>query len=128
MEIITDNLKELVKQEADNIIKFATKKQRLKLDFKNLNPDLSNCCIYGQMTGSCYNLEAIKLLRLCCIPFSLSLSKYISIKNDKTPFERVNPNDILRPFSPIEYYIWQFGSKNKILISYLREETKILNL
>lgn len=122
--MITVELKELVKQEADKLKEFAIKEELNRLDFKTLTPERIDLCIYGQMTGDCFSDRSFDLVRKCSTPFSATRSFY-------SPSEARNvyyapPGR--RPFSPIEFYISQRGAKNENLINYLKGLTTVLEL
>lgn len=121
-----ENLKELVKQEADNIKRFATADEIGRLDFEDLNPKSFNKCIYGQMTGNCSSDRAIDLLNDCTKPFSCRLDyreePIVSCFSQSLRLDDENG------FSPIEYYITKSYAKNDGLIAYLKSETDTLEL
>ena len=54
-----------VLQEIEGIKKYATQQERDKLDIKFFNPKYKDACIYGLMTGNCYNDRAVELIKLC---------------------------------------------------------------
>src|SRR5690606_22686038 len=117
--MITDELKRLVKNEAELLKKYATDEEILRLSFDGLDPMRGNKCIYGQMAGDCYSRRAIELLNLCAKPYSQRLGGYVESGDDL--FEKY-----YRAFSPIELYISLDGARNKELISYLKDETNTL--
>ncbi len=122
--MIDDKLITLVRAEAEALRINATRGERMKLDIKGLQPEVSTGCIYGQMTvGGCYSPRAIELLKLCGIPYSSFISYFLP--TEKT-FDR--DHGVLRAFSAIEFYINQVGAKSKELIKYLREESKTLDI
>lgn len=121
--MITKELKELVKQEADNLIIHATLEERNRLDFETMIAKHSDNCIYGQMTGHCFNERALELLEKCTVPFSVFATEFIEPSNDN--FIR----SLSRDFSPIEFFICQKnGGKNKNLINYLKGNSTTLKL
>lgn len=64
-----DNLRilfDLVKEEADNLKKYATRKEIDRLNFYEVNPHSKTKCIYGQMTGNCISDRAEELIYMCC--------------------------------------------------------------
>lgn len=120
MSQITPKLKDLVRQEADNLKIHATPEEIADLDFDNLMPEDTHNCIYGQMTGDCFDKRAVELLNLCAIPYSSSNQSWIPCDSEfKTDG---------RAFSAIEVYITQYNAKNENLIAYLRGETNTLDL
>lgn len=119
--MITDELKRLVKNEAELLKKYATDEELLRLDFDKLSPHDPQLCIYGQMTGDCYRGRATKLLNLCTKPYSYRVGEYV--ESEDNSFEK-----FVRDFSPIELYISLDGARNKELISYLKDETNTLEI
>lgn len=119
--MIDEKLKILVKEEADKLLIHATSEERNNLDFETLNPDHGFFCIYGQMTNSCYSLRARELLEKCTNPYTSMIDKWGY--PEKKSFLHGS-----RDFSPIEFYIVQEGSRNYNLISYLKGESKNLEL
>jgi hypothetical protein len=120
--MITDELKALVKQEADNLKKFASEEELGRLDFSKMNPDLSKMCIYGQMNYSCYSDRATELLNLCAMPYSDDIDRNLQSRSASFKDSR------FRAFSPIEFYISQKDAKNENLINYLKGVTNTLDL
>ena len=118
----TENLKELVRDEAAKLREFATVEERGRLDFSKLNSNNERLCVYGQMTGKCWSDRAVYLLNKCAIPFSYFTDKFS--KSYKWDFG----NSVGRDFSPIEFYICQPYAKNAELIAYLKGETDTLEL
>lgn len=53
----------LVIEEATALRENATQREKDRLNFINLDPEHFERCIYGQMTGSCYNSRAIELIQ-----------------------------------------------------------------
>lgn len=135
--MITKKLKELVRIEADNLRKYATKEELRWLDFEHLRPLNVGLCIYGQMTDNCFSDRASELVQKCaksyCFPLSdLDVEMEWDFKNYKDSWlhedfqeDRV---ERLRFFSPIEVYIGHKNAKSKSLIEYLRGETDTLEL
>lgn len=126
------NLIPLVKEEARRLRIHATPKELSRLNFEKLNPEASDLCIYGQMTGDCYSLRASELIVKCADrPFSERIHSYtpIPVWSKKLQSRILRQLDITRDgYSPIEYYIAQSGSKNKELIDYLQGRVPELNL
>ena len=120
--MITNKLKELVKQEAENLKKYALKKELKRLDFSNLYPQSYRACIYGQMTGDCYSKRAAELLNKCAQPYSGKVQKYLSPENKKFK------DGFIRNFSPIEFYIAQDGAESEALINFLKGKSETLEL
>ncbi len=121
--MITKKLKQLVKQEADNIKIHATEEEIGRLDFDILDCFSVHECIYGEMTGHCFNERAIELLRKCSRPFSSSIETLREY--DLVYFQYGHDT---RAYSAIEFYISRPNAKNKELIAYIKGETKTLRL
>jgi len=117
----TENLKELVRDEAAKLREFATVEERGRLDFSRLKPGDLWLCIYGQMTGSCFSERSLQLLQICSIPYGYNLIVY---EYHKRGFD----DTFFRSYSPIDFYTCQPYAKNAELISYLKGETDILEL
>jgi len=127
-------LEELVVKEALSI-KFTAKPFELeKLNFKGLNPDKANCCIYGQLTGNCFNFRACDLIYDCA-------PRVYKPKTDENRLGNVYLNgapekiSILEErlyWSPIEVFIFKkrnrINGNNKRLINYLKGKTNNLKL
>lgn len=129
-------MQQLVKEEAKNLKKNATKEELNKLDFDYLSPESRSSCIYGQMTDSCFSSRAAQLIFKC--------TKRV-YKNDSTlennlkdapvngipTKERTQTGENTSYWSPIEVFISQDvninNGNNLALIKYLRGETKTLN-
>lgn len=112
--MIDQKLKKLVVKEVLNLRKYATKKEIEKLDLNTLNPEKSNFCIYGQMTGSCFSERAYTLLNKCTEPYST----YLSIMDNKSTEKKFY--DSSRDWSPLEFYIFQPGANIKLLIKLIK--------
>lgn len=120
MDQITERLKILVVQEADNIKQFARPEEIRELSFKQFHPTLMAHCIYGQMTGSCYSVRAVELLTLCSNPYSKDVYRH------QPPMEAFYFESEMRSFSPIEFYITKDGAKVERLINYIKGFHKTL--
>lgn len=97
-------MQDLVKDEAKKLKKLATKAQLNKLNFTKLNPLMTRDCIYGQMTGDCYNLKAKELI--------ISCAKRTYICNYEVQMDKCKLNGPPTGFrkdyySPIEVFIVQ---------------------
>lgn len=129
-----------VKQEIDNIKKFATQEEITNLDIEDFDPNYYSRCVYGQMSGHCRNDRGIELIKSCCIRYTKprdinSFESRISETFEKSK-EQINGtevegigrgNDIVY-FSALEHYILLKGSNNKGVIKYLKGEQKTLKL
>jgi hypothetical protein len=123
-------LNELVINEATKLKKKAKKAELKQLDFEKLSTQNVTKCIYGQMTGHCFNKRAVELIEASCkrvLKCSIT-SPYI----DGTL--NGSPKDSRRDYywSPIEVFIDRPRNKtngnNKRLVAFLRDETKELKL
>ena len=124
-KMINRNLKRRVITEANNIKKYATAAQKDWLNFKTLDPGVTYGCIYGRMTGDCFNEDAYNLIIKCTSkPFSSSLSHYS--ENYKAWTKEYSDLRDSRDFTPIEFYIMQEGAKNKNLIDFIKGEKETL--
>src|SRR5438477_135702 len=114
----------LVKKEASKLKKEATKKQLSFLNFSNLDSGQSDRCIYGQMTGDCFNLLASELIKKCCkrvYTQNNSIDLMFCSLNGKPTFNDREYRD-KRWFSPIECFIDftenENNGNNEMLIAY----------
>ena len=137
----TPVLIKLVKEEARNLKKKATKTELSNLDFKELNPSTPHRCIYGQITGDCFEERAKNLIEKCATKIYQYKENmnglYNSELNGKPNFEIQSRKgfsflctpDIIH-YSPIECFITNPLNKrngnNKTLINYLKGKTKTL--
>lgn len=74
----------LVIEEAKALKKHATKEERAKLDYENLDAEHYSKCIYGQMTGDCYSVRAHQLIGVAC--------KRVYVKDINKPSFKVGEN------------------------------------
>jgi hypothetical protein len=113
-----------VKQEINNLKKYAKKEQLEKLDFNRLIPESDKFCIYGQMTGNCYNDEAAELIKKCCKVETSYGSIYRRFSN---------PVDFkAREYSSyhtyLEHFIYNYKHNNENIVKYLKGEISELEL
>lgn len=119
----------LVKVEAKNLKKFATKKELNKLNIETFDAKQGGSCIYGQMTGSCYSHRASSLIRKCAT--RIFLTDYNETENILSRKLDGSPKRKSRSYfwSPIEVFVYGRGDRtNKKIISYLKNETKTLSI
>ena len=116
--MITQELKQLVVNEALALRKHATKKERGRLDFSSIYPFYHRLSIYGQMTGSCYSKRAAELLKKCAMPYS-GMIRHFKKPADSKEFNRIKC-DLSTSFSPIEFYTVQEGEKTEDLIKLIK--------
>lgn len=127
--MITEQLKELVREEARNLREKATKEELGRLDFDTLNPMSERRCIYGQVTGSCISKRAVELIQNCCNKVVSANGKGSDVSDAALDFEGLNLfNSRFSYWSPIELYIGRDGAKNANLIAYLKGEIDTLEL
>lgn len=134
--MITEELKQEVRKEAYELLKNATKEERMHICFDVLLPNTMGGCIYGQMTGNCKSPKAIELLIECAVEFNYDFlseqysNSGIRFRERFKNFDgmRIMNQGELRVFSAIEIYILEKDAKSENLIKYLREETTKLEL
>ena len=131
MDVTTNTMSALVIKEATNIKRLATKEEVEKLNICFFAPANFNNCIYGQMTGDCNSPRAINLIQSCSelfysVPFGLSAEKHLITTISLNRRRRGQFTN----YSPIEFYIQTVDDKlsHKILIDFLQDKTKTLNL
>ncbi len=122
----------LVVEEAIKLKSNATKTELNKLDFSSLNANRAARCIYGQMTGDCFNPRAIKLIEKSCervIAGSFDGNINGGLNGSPKKVDRMNY------WSPIEVYIYRNQvvnkknlNQNKKIIDFLRNESETLVL
>jgi len=69
MEYTIEQFHTDVAAEAKALREHATVEELHKLNIDILDPTLENKCIYGQITGDCFDIRATELIRLCCKRF-----------------------------------------------------------
>lgn len=123
-------MQQLVKEEAKNLKKNATQEEIAKLNFSDLVPTDSEKCIYGQLTGCCWNGRAIELIKKSCK--RVYTPNYDEDK-DTLADAKVNgkpKEDRDAYWSPIEVFIYQDknteNGNNKKLIDYIKGKTETL--
>ena len=123
-------LKELVIKEAKRLKKSATSEELQKLSFKQLDPGMSGDCVYGQITGNCFNKRAVELIQASCKRVYHRDPK----GEDEIPIGKLNGSpkkaDRNNYWSPIEAFIARDknidNGNNKRLIKFLKGKTKTL--
>lgn len=125
--MISNNLRRQVRREATNLKKAATSEELNNLLVKELNPNDAHGCIYGQLTGDCYNKRASELLRTCAVPVAKQFNmnegeEHIMLNSSdwkKDTWKKVRSMlDIRRYYSAIEIYI---------SLATLKEQTDLIN-
>lgn len=119
----------LVKEEADNLKKFATRKELDRIDFYSINAGSRTKCIYGQMTGNCISDRAEELIFKCATNTYEGHDEAINV--DIKDSELIGPptesNRFIcnfKFFTPIEKFLYVADfSQIKKLVSYLKNES-----
>lgn len=136
-------LEPLVVAEATSIKKLALKRELKNLDFCNLDADDYQNCIYGQMTGDCFNERAYELIIKSCPSVINNNINYEVFKGELLDLkEHAKDNGINKIsefdetfrtsfYSPIEVFITRKRNKkngnNAKLVAFLRGETDTLD-
>jgi hypothetical protein len=115
----TEELKELVKEEAIALKQHALPEELANLDLNTFNPDSPTEDIYGQLTGNTWGHRAKELRTLCSKPYSDDLEEYKKPERDDY-FDNAE--------SPINCYTLCEGAKNENLIKFLKGLTNDLKL
>jgi hypothetical protein len=135
-----EQLKEDVRKEAEALRVHATKEEIDRLDFKQLDPEAINGCIYGSMTFSCDSARAIELITKCACRYVADNSlNYIASEGFDRIAKHANGSTVsdlagqrhgsdLAHYSAIEAYILLPEARNENLIAYLKGETDNLEL
>jgi hypothetical protein len=112
-----------VENEVRNIKKFATKEEIANLNSTKVFP-LSNInCIYGQMTGYCFNERAVELIRQCCETQSSFTRVSMTYANEMPPRYSMR-----RGLSYLEHYIFNYEKGIPSVVFYLKGEVSTLKL
>lgn len=122
-------MKQLVIEEATNLRKYATKAELKRLNIKYLNSGDTTKCIYGQITGHCFNYRAEQLIKNC------ASRVYDNLRNTPIYQSKIKApvKYLIRGcfWSPIEVFIDQprnqKNGNNELLIKFLKGETQELN-
>lgn len=111
-------LKRLAYKEADNLKLHCTPEELGMLNFDKLKPTHASSCIYGQMTGNCYNVRALQLIKKCNVSYILvDLEEFdnYQLTEEKREWES-------SIYSPIEAFIMQYdNAESKKLVEYLKQ-------
>ncbi len=122
----------LVIAEATKLKANALKDELANLNFSSLNADLPSRCIYGQMTGNCFNDRAVSLIEKSCEKVIVNNPNRSGVNGPLNGSPKGSDRDLY--WSPIEVYIYRnqstlrYDKQNKVLIDFLRGETETLNL
>lgn len=130
-----EEMKVLATEEATNLKTHATTQEISKLNSLKINPSVSNCCIYGQMTGHCSSARANKLISLCCtkvykVVEGGSVAEDSIIKNCVPKKTGHDPRHCYYQ-SPIEVLIYDENGGSvaqQKIIAFLKDETQTLEL
>lgn len=131
MSLRLKKMKELAIIEAKNLKKHATPEELGNLNYNSLSPHSASKCLYGQMTGNCYNDRACNLIEKCAIRVYRVGG---SLEQSRLNGAPTKTHDSLRRHkyhSPIEILILPENGGNeaqKSIISFLKGETKKLDL
>ena len=126
---MTEQLNDLVKDEARKLKKNAKKGELRKLSFRKLAPTSAVGCIYGQATGSCFSRRATELIEAGCKRVYHRAEGGYGVNAAEL---NGSPKQANRCFywSPIEVFIAKEENKlngnNKVLIDFLKGKTKTL--
>jgi hypothetical protein len=136
-----EQLKDDVRKEAEALKIHATKEERERLNIDELQPAYGSYDVYGQMTGHCFSMRAAKLMYKCCKQFfngdvlpdtenHTSMPRIaVNIAGEKVDGFIKERTKVKNPhYSAIEAYILLPEANNANLISFLRGETKTLEL
>lgn len=96
--------------------------EAMRLNFDVLMPSRTDLCIYGQITGDCFSCRANLLLGKCAVPFSCGLENFWDVEGHEWKRSQFG----VSYYSPIEFYIYRTGAKNKVLIQFLKGERETL--
>lgn len=119
----------LVIEEAKALKRHASEQERQNLNFEDLNPVCPDRCIYGQITGGCFNDRAIELIEKCAKRVYRGNKGIQMIKRHDL---NGSPKDKNRfsYWSPIEVFIARRvdgqDQANEKLIQFLKGEIKTL--
>lgn len=130
---ITPQLVSEVIKEAKLIKQYATAAEISKLDVFQLDHQDPDYCIYGQMTGNCFNQRANELLHLCAKPFAGNidpLGDRIILAEKGRNFADPNVVNYManRYFSAIEVYIGFPDAQLGELIDFIQGKTDCILL
>lgn len=125
-----------VKQEAILLRSNATQEELDNLNLDDLNGLSAEYCIYGQLTGSCYNKRATELFAQCAVPYKRGIYSDFNFGSPEPPeanmtcFDNEGNARKNGNHSAIEYYISLPENEYKLqgLVDYLQRKTDKLIL
>lgn len=129
--MVTEELKAAVRQEAIFLRSHATQEQLDNINLDDLNGLSAEFCIYGQMTGNCYNEEATRLFSQCAVPYKRGIYSDFN-EGSPEPGEKTmtcfdDQGEARREgnHSAIEYYISLPENEYKLqgLVDFLQKKT-----
>jgi hypothetical protein len=128
-----EEMKKLATEEAINLKQHATKLELESLCFEELDPMDETRCIYGQMTGDCYNERAVELIVNCCPRVYKASTRFggIDPEADLNGAPVQSKNRCTEYHSAIEMLIVKENGgqdAQKKLIAFLKDETQTLEL
>ena len=135
MKKVDTTLAKLVVDEATKLKKTATESEleRLSVHLNDLAPNNQEKCIYGQMTGHCFNARANELV-LKCAKRVYDMNRNYGDNSFKTAELNGKPKPVnareISYFSPIEMYIYLTKSKKgtRALLEYIKGMRKKLEV
>lgn len=122
--MITQELKDLVRSELENLKAFAYEHEleRLNLDKFNTKAMHLNRSIYGQLTGNFTSTRAEILLNVCSKPYSQRMAFYV--KSESQHYTATQA----RNFSPLEFYVSDPSANIIGIINFLQDKTQTVFL
>lgn len=134
--MVTEELKARVRQEAILLKNHASQEDLQNINFEDINGLSAEYCIYGQITGNCYNEEATRLFNLCAVPYRRGIYSDFNMGSaepgpaNATCFDENGDARRQGNHSAIEYYISLPENEYKLqgLGDYLKGKTDKLIL
>lgn len=131
-----EELIKLVKEEAQKLREHTTQEEKAHLEADMFEGNNGQRCIYGLLTGNCYNSRATELIGLCCERVYNTRNGWLpdidyAILNGKPNGTR--NRDSVEYFSPIEVLVGDDASYTTMknagpIIAYIKGETDELIL
>jgi len=124
MKIRDKVMRRLVIEEATKLRNMITQDEANRLNFSKLDSSDLNKCIYGQLSGSCFNNRATELIKACAARVYKNDSRHMDLRDSKL---NGSPIGLSRNefWSPIEVFIDQeenICSNNKNLVKFIKKE------
>ncbi len=134
----TEDLNNLVIEEAKKLKDNTTLEERYQLNFSTLKTKKRDSCIYGQMTGDCFSERAIELIEASCEKVFNRIKDENNVRKicgelNGSPKGKPRTNSWSPVYwSPIEIFIDeeinQTNGNNERLVDYLKGNTDTLIL